>query len=152
MKNDTKLVNKSDIQKALKLRGPFGWLAADFLMRVAWLNKANRIYEKCKGGSTSDFSARVLKEFDIKYDLKPGQLDYIPSEGPFVLIANHHFGCLDGLLMFDLIGHIRPDLHSVSTFLLGVVPETTVQISPNFTFTPSPPIPSAPAESPLPAG
>ena len=123
MKNDTKLVNKSDIQKALKLRGPFGWLAADFLMRVAWLNKANRIYERCKGGSASDFSARVLKDFDIKYDLKPEQLDYIPREGPCLLIFNHHFGCLDGLMMFDIIGHIRPDLHSVSNFLLGIVPE-----------------------------
>lgn len=123
MKNDTKLVNKSDIQKALKLRGPFGWLVVDFLMRVAWLNKANRIYDKCKGGNTSDFCARALKELDIKYDLKPGQLDCIPREGPFLLVANHPFGCLDGLMMFDLIGHIRPDLHSVTTFLLNVVPE-----------------------------
>lgn len=120
---EVNLITKSEIQEALKMRGPVGWLVASLAMRIMGLNKANRRYRNCAGGSTYDFAANVMKEFSIHYDLKENQLDYIPREGPFLMLANHHFGGIDGMMTLDILGHIRPDLHTVSTFLLGKVPE-----------------------------
>ncbi len=123
MQDKANLVNKSDIQKALKMRGPLGWLIATFAMHAMGINKGNKLYKKCAGGNAADFAARVMEELDIKYDLKIEQLEYIPQEGPFILIANHHFGGVDGMMTFDIFGHIRPDLHSISNFVLGLIPE-----------------------------
>lgn len=123
MQEKAKLVNKSDIQKAIKMRGPIGWLIATCAMQAMGLNRANKLYTKCQGTTGFDFAAKVLEELDIKYDLKIEQLEYIPQEGPFILLANHHFGGVDGMMVFDIVGHIRPDLRSVSNFVLGMVPE-----------------------------
>ena len=123
MQDKATLITKSELQEALKLRGVFGKLVASAAMQAIGLNKANEYYQQCAGGNTFDFSARAMKVMDIKYDLKPEQLDNVPREGGFVMLANHHFGGVDGMMTFDVIGHIRPDLHSVSTFLLGKVPE-----------------------------
>ena len=122
-REEVNLITRSEIQQAIKMKGPVGWLISTLAMQVMGLNKANRHYRRCAGGNTYDFSARIMKEFDIRYDLKEEQLEYVPREGPFLMLANHHFGGVDGMMVFDIIGHIRPDLYSVSTFLLGKVPE-----------------------------
>lgn len=117
------LVTRKEIQDAIKMRGPVGWLVANFAMNAMGLNKANEHYARCTGGNAYDFAAHALKEVGVSYDVKPEQLDYIPREGPFILLGNHHYGGLDGMMTFDLIGHVRPDYHTLSTFLLGKVPE-----------------------------
>ena len=117
------LITKSEIQDAIHMRGPVGRLVASAAMNIMGLNKANLHYQHCAGGNTYDFAARAMKEVAVSYDVKPAQLDYIPREGPFILLGNHHFGGLDGMMTFDLVGHIRPDYHTLSTFLLGKVPE-----------------------------
>ena len=123
MQDKAKLVNKSDIQKAIGMRGPIGWLIATIAMQAMGLNKANRLYPKCQGVTGPDFAAKVLEELDIKYDLKIEQLEYIPQDGPFIMLANHHFGGVDGMMVLDIVGHIRPDLRTISNYLLGLVPE-----------------------------
>ena len=62
MKKDTKLVNKSDIQKALKLRGPFGWLAVGFLMRVAGFTEED-VSSMLKDESSWDVREAVFNRY-----------------------------------------------------------------------------------------
>lgn len=117
------LITKKELQEAIKMRGPIGSVVASTAMRMMGLNKANWHYGRCAGGNANDFAARAMKEVEVGYDIKPEQLEYVPRKGAFILLANHHYGGLDGMMTLDLIGHIRPDYHTVSTFLLGKVPE-----------------------------
>lgn len=117
------LITKEELQDAIKMRGPIGSVVASLAMKVMGLDKANEHYARCAGGNANDFAARAMKEVGVGYDIKPEQLDYVPREGAFIMLANHHYGGLDGMMTLDLIGHIRPDYRTVSTFLLGKVPE-----------------------------
>ena len=117
------LITKKELQEAIKMRGPVGSVVASLAMKVMGLDKANEHYARCAGGNANDFAARAMKEVGVGYDIKPEQLDYVPREGAFIMLANHHYGGLDGMMTLDLIGHIRPDYRTVSTFLLGKVPE-----------------------------
>lgn len=117
------LITQKELQEAIKMRGPVGSLVASTAMRIMGLDKANWHYARCAGGNANDFAARAMKEVGVGYDIKPGQLEYVPREGSFIMLANHHYGGLDGMMTLDLIGHIRPDYRTVSTFLLGKVPE-----------------------------
>ena len=117
------LITKKELQEAIKMRGPVGGLVASTAMKMMGLDKANWHYARCAGGNANDFAARAMKEVGVGYDIKPAQLEYVPREGPFIMLANHHYGGLDGMMTLDLIGHIRPDYRTVSTFLLGKVPE-----------------------------
>lgn len=52
----------------------------------------------------------VLPErFGLSLEVIGGRLDNIPSEGPLVLIANHPYGILDGLMMGHILDHVRGD-------------------------------------------
>ncbi|MGB0958757.1 MAG: lysophospholipid acyltransferase family protein [Halocynthiibacter sp.] len=49
----------------------------------------------------------VVRRYGLSLDVVRGQLDAIPREGPLVVVANHPFGILDGLLMGYLLDQRR---------------------------------------------
>lgn len=52
----------------------------------------------------------VLPErFGLSLEVIGGRLDNIPSQGPLVLIANHPYGILDGLMMGHILDRVRGD-------------------------------------------
>jgi len=122
MENKTNIINKSDIQKAIHMNGFFGKVIASLIMKVLELNKANSYHHRLSNYKGHEFSQQVLKELDIKYDIKSEQLDYIPAEGPFITISNHHFGGVDGLLLSTVIGQARPDFKILTNFILSMIP------------------------------
>ena len=117
MEKPTKIVNKSQIQNGLGLKGPFGSFATSFLMWALEINKLNKEYEKICEYEGPDFSQKVLELYNIKVDLPEEDLKNFP-DGQFVTVSNHAFGGVDGLIISSIAGKIRPDYKILTNFIL----------------------------------
>lgn len=64
-----------------------------------------------------DFWQVMVERYGLNLRLVGGRLDHIPREGPLILIANHPYGILDGLMLGHILSRTRPDFrilaHSV---------------------------------------
>ena len=112
----------SDLQKALGIKGVFGSLIARLAYRILELEEVNRIHDKFRDSKGAAFSAHVLEEIGVTYDIPQHQLDRIPAEGGFLTISNHHFGGIDGMILSSVVGSRRPDYKILTTFLLSMIP------------------------------
>lgn len=56
-----------------------------------------------------DFWSVMVERYGITLDVAGGALSNIPSEGPLILIANHPYGILDGLMMGHILARSRGD-------------------------------------------
>jgi putative hemolysin len=121
MEKPTKIVNKSQIQNGLGLKGPFGSLAASFLMWALEINKLNKEYEKICEYEGPEFSQKVLELYNIKIDLPEEDLKNFP-DGQFVTVSNHAFGGVDGLIISSIAGKVRPDYKILTNFILSLIP------------------------------
>ncbi len=54
-----------------------------------------------------DFWEVITERYGLSLHLIAGSLDDIPREGPLLLIANHPFGILDGLMMGLILSRVR---------------------------------------------
>lgn len=82
------------------------------------INKINRLYAEASDKEGVDFAQAILDQLGIVVETDAGRLGYIPKSGPFVLVANHPHGALDGLLLIVLVARIRPDVRFLGNFLL----------------------------------
>lgn len=56
-----------------------------------------------------DLWRALMQRFGLRIEVLRGSLEAIPAEGPLVLVANHPFGILDGLVMAHLLSALRGD-------------------------------------------
>lgn len=73
--------------------------------------------------TSHDFYHEVLRDFHINYEVNKKERAQIPHQGCLVVVANHPFGGIDGVVLADLITGIRPDYKSLSTYFLAGMKE-----------------------------
>jgi putative hemolysin len=73
--------------------------------------------------SSLTYSSRILNRLKIRREYPQGDLMRIPAQGPLVVVANHPFGALEGLILLELIQHRRPDVKALGNHLLARIPE-----------------------------
>lgn len=56
-----------------------------------------------------DFWDVMVERYGLSLDIIGGSLEAIPREGPMILIANHPYGILDGLMMGHILSRTRGD-------------------------------------------
>jgi len=56
-----------------------------------------------------DFWQVMVERYGLELKVIGGSLDLIPREGPLILIANHPYGILDGLMMGHILSMVRGD-------------------------------------------
>ena len=56
-----------------------------------------------------DFWAVMVERYGLSLDIVGGALDNIPRDKPLILIANHPYGILDGLMMGHILSMVRGD-------------------------------------------
>jgi len=133
-----KLVNKSEVKNALKVKGFLGNLLAGVVMRILGLHKVNHIYGHISSYQGIDFADKLLEHLNITCDFIPSELDYLPTGQPFIVVSNHPFGAIDGMIMLSLIGKRRPDIKILTNFLLSYIPNLTEYFFPVNPFTDRP--------------
>ncbi len=118
----TKLINKSDIRKAAGLKGPFGSLIASCAMSLMGLNRINRLYSQFGAFHGREFTKEAMKTFRISTDILPEEVEYIPKEGPFIIVSNHPFGGWDGIVLYNTVAAVRPEFKILTNFILSFIP------------------------------
>lgn len=96
-------------KKFLKIKG-YGSLGTSKLISQLLQNKKIKEFHESNTNKDSlEYLDLLISRLNIKLEIEDNDLKNIPAEGPFLVIANHPFVGLDGLLLLHTISKIRPD-------------------------------------------
>ena len=80
-----------------------------------------------EGASFFDVAIKALS-LDLRYDAD--RLAALPKDGPLVVVSNHPFGVLDGIVMCALMRRARPDFLVLTNAVLLRAPEMRYHMLP----------------------
>lgn len=112
------LISKEELKKFLKVKEYDKSKLADFVYNKLKLKELNEIYLKHKEKNSIDFVESILADLGIQFEIPEADLKRIPQKGGFILLSNHPFGALDGLIICKTIAEKRPDFKLMANFLL----------------------------------
>lgn len=110
-------VSSSQDYGSVKSFLPIHGVASKF---IPWrrLEQINSKVQQAEGPSFR----KILQALQVECVLDSADLARIPKSGPLVVVANHPFGILDGLIAGDVISSVRPDTKILTNFILSAVP------------------------------
>ena len=87
--------------------------------------RLKKLYEHYREHLANDvpFFEAAIRLLDLDVQFSASRLADIPREGPLVVVANHPFGVLDGLVICWLVSLRRPDFRVLTNAALDGVPE-----------------------------
>jgi putative hemolysin len=85
----------------------------------------NELYHDCSEGAPDPrtFLHRVLKWVRVRWRPDEADLARIPKTGPVVVVANHPFGAIEGIVLAATLLEVRSDVKLLANFLLDRVKE-----------------------------
>lgn len=93
-----------------------------FLNRVLPLKQINKICATLDSlPKQKAISDRILEVLGITFDISRADQAGIPSSGPLVVVANHPFGAVEGLILASILSQARDDFKVMANFLLGAL-------------------------------
>jgi putative hemolysin len=75
--------------------------------RISLIRRAEGYDDEVRQGR--DFWEVMVERYGLELRVAGGSLSNIPAEGPVVMIANHPYGILDGLMMGHILAQARGD-------------------------------------------
>lgn len=93
------------------------------LARLMALPKLDMLYEASRKADGSHFSAKILQAFSTDYSVSEHELVRVPSTGSLIIVANHPFGGIEGIIIADLLLRVRNDIKIMANYYLKLIPE-----------------------------
>jgi putative hemolysin len=91
---------------------------------ISGLREMDRIYARiCRMPKDIPFCERILQAVGARTLFAEDELAQVPKEGAVVVVANHPFGGIEGIILLALLRRIRPDVKAMANYLLSVIPE-----------------------------
>jgi putative hemolysin len=91
-------------------------------MEVMKINELNKVFQKAKHLSGISFIDKILQVIGIKVEFDEKELKNLPQNGAFIVIANHPYGGIEGLILLKILFMKRPDAKLMANFLLKKIP------------------------------
>ncbi len=112
------LLNTKDIFKHRPGLLSGGEYFAKFLMYILRFKKLNKIYDQIGEKQGIEFIDEVIRTLEFNIEFDENELKRIPVKGPLIIVSNHPFGGLDGLLLIKYLSLVRTDVKVLANFLL----------------------------------
>ena len=117
--NVHRVINRSDLQKLLNLKGLSGKIISGLGMYILGMNKLNKLYNDSYNTDANIFIENAFKLRNNKIHISDKDLNNIPKTGPIIFVANHPLGGWDGIALITTITKVRPDLKIMMNYLLN---------------------------------
>jgi putative hemolysin len=122
--NSPKLI---DLRKILKGSGAIKTLLRSFskiIARALSFDTVNDIYAQVHAqleSSENDpaFFMKTLKVMGVQFQIDAASFERIPKEGPLIVIANHPYGGIDGVVLGAMLQGARSDAKLMGNYLLS---------------------------------
>lgn len=99
-------------------------LAARGVESLLGLSRLNRIYaEVASRTEPAEFVERAMAGLRKSWTVADGGICRVPASGPLIVVANHPFGALDGIILTAMLRRVRADVRLLANYLLHCIPE-----------------------------
>jgi putative hemolysin len=122
-----------DVERLIDLRGSIESPVRRALYRLVELPvekalavaEVNKVYSMSVSlyEETGSYFSAGLAALDVEYEVSEADLQKIPTGGPLVVVANHPFGAVEGLVIGDLLTRVRADTRILGNQLLQEIPQ-----------------------------
>lgn len=102
-------------------RGKVGNAFGEFLRRILGVKTISDLNDRIADRKGPDFAEALLGELGIDYKLGGTERLRNLPEGAFITVSNHPYGSMDGIILVDLIGHLRPDFKVMVNEFLDMI-------------------------------
>ncbi|MGI9916193.1 lysophospholipid acyltransferase family protein [Vibrio owensii] len=107
----------------LPRKTPFG-IGENVAEWATGLNQLDKFYaQRPVNADTKTFLRFTLDILGIDYRIAHGSLDSVPKQGATVIVANHPLGCVEGVILAELLLMVRNDIQILANQYLKTVPE-----------------------------
>jgi putative hemolysin len=122
------LSNPSELAEALPellLNAQSESRSLQWLQKCLGLQELDRLYAIAlsERRERESFCAALLRLLDVTWSLSPLDLQRIPKTGGALVVANHPFGLVEGVVLKTVLEQVRPDSRILANALLGRFPE-----------------------------
>jgi putative hemolysin len=117
------LIKKEQIEKLITSKVIKPKAFSSLIMKTLKLDQVNRVYGVAAEKEGAPFADAVLRMLHIDYDYPEDDLKNIPLDEPFIVVANHPYGGIDGLIMLSILSKKRPDFKIMANYVLSQIPE-----------------------------
>lgn len=104
--------------------------ATEFMTGQRRIYKLYRDYHHENKRKAEDFYESALRRLDVTVNYDHAALASIPKTGPLVVVANHPYGVLDGLIINKLMQRVRSDFKVLTNGVLCQAPEASTNLLP----------------------
>ncbi|WP_129717864.1 lysophospholipid acyltransferase family protein [Pedobacter sp. SYP-B3415] len=117
-----KIITTQEFAKATKIDKLGVPGLAALMMEIMKLNDINDVFSKNQHYEGIEFIDKVLETIGVSISFDEDDLRNIPKTGPFIAIANHPYGGVEGLALVKLLCTVRPEAKVMVNFILKKIP------------------------------
>lgn len=100
-------------------------LVGPLIDRILGFRKLKKLFNQydMEGLEKEAFVKRVLEMLQVSYKINNDALSTIPATGPLIIVSNHPYGGVEGVILADFLSQIRKDVKFMANSGLSLVKE-----------------------------